>query len=265
MTSCFQKQYTDWLSSGIYTLNENHFTDYFWKAWQKGRNAINKNEDTHNLLKKPLCKWTVNDVSLLPDFTLVKNNAMTIDWWVQCYMHRTQRIQRLNGELIDTKQCLRVRQVCTLSHCLIQSLRWESCVFMDDCLLLQSCCLECWEFHQMSFVVAIMNDVLDNHGMNRATEDQMDEMLPNSVTRQSLAVVCSWSMLMSTMSQSSRMRCVTYLGLQHHTWLDQLHQRSVSCSAVRNNGSSSTQTGEMSWMVRSSVSVWRMVVMTWFA
>ena len=43
----------------------------------------------------------------------------------------------------------------------------------------------------MSFVVAIMNDVLDNYGMNRATEDQMGEMLPNSVTRQSLAVVCS--------------------------------------------------------------------------
>ena len=37
----------------------------------------------------------------------------------------------------------------------------------------------------------IMKDLLDNHGMNRATEDQMGEMLPNSVTRQSLAVVCS--------------------------------------------------------------------------
>ncbi len=61
-----------------YTLNENHFTDYFWKAWQKGRNTIN-NEDTPLPLKITLCKWTVDDVSLLHDFALVQNNTMTID------------------------------------------------------------------------------------------------------------------------------------------------------------------------------------------
>ena len=55
-------------------------------------------------LKKPLCKWTVDDVSLLPDFALVKNNTMTIDWWVQCYTHHTQRIQRPDGELTDTQK-----------------------------------------------------------------------------------------------------------------------------------------------------------------
>ncbi len=68
----------------------------------KGRNTINKNEDTHTP-SKTLCKWTVDDASLLLDFTLIENNAMIIDWWVQCFTHHTQRIQRPDGELTDTK------------------------------------------------------------------------------------------------------------------------------------------------------------------